>query len=86
MTKGLAETTEDPEVKLSESKCISCRGTIVMEGLRGRVLQKYLGYRYDGGEQCPSCYTGLTVDRERPMNRQEWFKGSYPIDGARELS
>jgi len=93
----LVKSTEDPEVKLSESQCISCRGTIVVEGLGGTVLQDYLNYRYEGGEQCPPCYIGLTVNRERPMNRQEWLDGaplsnqeeSYvlrhaPIDGLRE--
>ena len=85
----LAKTTEtdgeDSGIKLAESKCVSCRGTIIVKGLHGGVLQKYLEYRYEGGEQCPSCYIGLTVDREKPMNRQEWLDGSYPIDGENEL-
>lgn len=93
----LVKSTEDPEVKLSESQCISCRGTMVVELLHGIVLQEYLDYRREGGEECTSCYIGLTVDREKPMNRQEWWDGaplsnqeeSYvlrhaPIDGLRE--
>lgn len=76
MTLGLVKAIEeDSGIKLAESNCVPCGRMIGVEGLRGTVLQDYLGYRYGGGEQCPSCYTGSTVDRENPMNRQEWLDG-----------
>jgi len=55
--------------------CTSCGGKIDITGFHGKILQDYLEYRYEGGEECPPCYTGSTVDREKPMNRQEWLKG-----------
>ena len=79
----LVKSTEDPEVKLSESQCISCRGTMVVELLHGIVLQEYIDYRQEGGKDCASCYIGFTVDKEKPMNRQEWLEGA-PLGNQEE--
>ncbi len=76
--------------------CISCGRQIAIAGINGIVLSAYLRYMDEGGDKCPPCYTGSTLDRERRMNRQDWFNrapltdqessffDTYPIDGSRE--
>lgn len=63
------------DVEISPDNCVSCGGVIEMGGLNGVILENYLRYRSEGGGKCPPCYTGSTVGREKPMNRQEWFEG-----------